>query len=158
MSTIPLMSDRHQSQAYPLRLPEDLKAKVAESAKANGRSFNAEVAARLQQSFEPTIQLHQSFGSLLDTGALQQQLDTTTKSLRLHEDATLIMHGLLGALLNEIPPDREETLAVKIARSFKQASLEQDMTKARAAWDALMEAGDPTILLAQAAEPSPKPD
>lgn len=140
-----------------LRMPRDLHEQIQSAAKATGRSMNAEIISRLQQSFEPTIRLHQSFGSLLDTGALQQQLETTTKSLRLHEDATLIMHGLLNALLNEIPPDREEALVVKIVRSFQRASWEKDMVKARAAWDALMEAGDPTILLAQAA-PSPKPD
>lgn len=45
------MSDRHQAQAYPLRMPDDLKARVAESAKANGRSMNAEIIARLDASF-----------------------------------------------------------------------------------------------------------
>lgn len=46
------MADRHQAQAYPLRLTEDLKERVSDSAKANGRSLNAEISARLQRSFE----------------------------------------------------------------------------------------------------------
>lgn len=46
------MADRHQAQAYPLRLSEELKERVAAAAKEAGRSLNAEIAARLQQSFE----------------------------------------------------------------------------------------------------------
>ncbi len=48
------MSDRHQAPAYPLRLPADLKEQVTKSAYVTGRSFNAEVAARLKTSFEAT--------------------------------------------------------------------------------------------------------
>lgn len=46
------MADRHQAQAYPLRLPEELKTRVTESARANGRSLNAEIVARLDASFD----------------------------------------------------------------------------------------------------------
>lgn len=52
MSTIPRMADRHQAQAYPLRLNEELKERVAAAAKEAGRSLNAEIADRLQKSFE----------------------------------------------------------------------------------------------------------
>jgi photosystem II stability/assembly factor-like uncharacterized protein len=38
---------------YLLRIPEELRQKLAESAKEQGRSFNAEVGHRLEQSFEP---------------------------------------------------------------------------------------------------------
>ena len=38
---------------YLLRIPEELRQKLAESAKEQGRSFNAEVGHRLTQSFEP---------------------------------------------------------------------------------------------------------
>ena len=51
MSTILGMTDRHQAQAYPLRLPADLKAKVEEAAAASGRSLNAEIIARLESTF-----------------------------------------------------------------------------------------------------------
>lgn len=51
------MTDRHQAPAYPLRLPADLKDEVTKAAFVAGRSFNAEVAARLRASFETTPQL-----------------------------------------------------------------------------------------------------
>lgn len=53
MSTIAPMSDRHTITPYPLRLPPELKTRVEEVAKKNNRSFNAEVASRLEASFTP---------------------------------------------------------------------------------------------------------
>ncbi|MDV2441390.1 Arc family DNA-binding protein [Acinetobacter gerneri] len=38
--------------AYNLRLPPELKEKVQESAKALNRSMNADIVARLEQSFD----------------------------------------------------------------------------------------------------------
>lgn len=37
---------------FRLRLPENLKAQIEASAKANGRSMNAEVLSRLERSFD----------------------------------------------------------------------------------------------------------
>lgn len=41
-------------QKTALRLPKDLHARLHESAAAVGRSYNAEIVARLAQSFEPS--------------------------------------------------------------------------------------------------------
>ena len=43
---------KYLNDAYTLRIPAELKAKVAESAKAHNRSMNADIVARLEQSFE----------------------------------------------------------------------------------------------------------
>lgn len=137
-----------------IRLTLDLKERIEAAAKTAGRSMNAEIIARLQQSFEPTIRQHQSFVSLADPEALQQQLDTATKSLRLHENAMLIMHGLLRAVLMEIPPEMGESTTLQIIKSFLRASDEQSMEQARKAWDELMSASDPTVLLASRSSPS----
>lgn len=136
-----------------LRIPRDLHEQIQSAAKATGRSMNAEIVARLQQSFETTPRLHQSFVSLADPGALQQQLDTTAKSLRLHENAMLIMHGLLRAALREMPPEMDESTTLQIIKSFLRASDEQNMEQARKAWDELMAAGDPTALLVSRSAP-----
>lgn len=45
------MNDRHQAPSYPLRMPPELKERMAESAKLSGRSLHAEIITRLQQSF-----------------------------------------------------------------------------------------------------------
>lgn len=47
------MSVPKQQNSYPLRMPEQLRARLDEYAKANGRKLNAEIVARLQESIEP---------------------------------------------------------------------------------------------------------
>lgn len=51
--------NKHLNDSYTLRLPAELKAKVAESAKSQNRSLNADIVARLEKSFteQPTIDL-----------------------------------------------------------------------------------------------------
>lgn len=41
-----------QGEKYIVRLPEGMRDRIAESAKANNRSMNAEIVARIQNSFE----------------------------------------------------------------------------------------------------------
>jgi hypothetical protein len=38
---------------FVVRLPDGMRDRIAESAKANKRSMNAEIVARLQESFSP---------------------------------------------------------------------------------------------------------
>jgi len=47
------MEDRHQITPYPLRVPPELRKRLEEAARDGGRSLNAEIVARLEQSFEP---------------------------------------------------------------------------------------------------------
>ncbi|ENU29511.1 hypothetical protein F991_02558 [Acinetobacter sp. CIP-A165] len=49
---------KHLGVAYNLRLQQELKDKIAESAKELNRSMNADIVARLEDSFE------QKFGFL----------------------------------------------------------------------------------------------
>lgn len=46
------MSILKQSNSYPLRMPEELRAHLEQCAKASGRKLNAEIVARLQHSIE----------------------------------------------------------------------------------------------------------
>lgn len=43
---------KYLNDAYTLRIPAELKARVAESAKTHNRSMNADIVARLEKSFE----------------------------------------------------------------------------------------------------------
>jgi hypothetical protein len=51
------MTDRHQAPSYPLRMPTELREQMEKAALAAGRSMNAEIVARLQQSFVPRTEL-----------------------------------------------------------------------------------------------------
>jgi hypothetical protein len=42
-----------ESDKFMLRLPDGMRARIAEAARHNGRSMNTEIVDRLQQSFEP---------------------------------------------------------------------------------------------------------
>lgn len=46
------MGSGHLNAQYNLRWPEDLKKMVVDSAKRNNRSMNADIVARLYESFE----------------------------------------------------------------------------------------------------------
>lgn len=48
------MSSGHLHPQYNLRWPEELRDKIAASAKAHNRSMNADIVARLEQSFTET--------------------------------------------------------------------------------------------------------
>jgi plasmid stability protein len=41
-----------QQNSYPLRMPDELRARLEALAKANGRSMNAEIVAILQRAVE----------------------------------------------------------------------------------------------------------
>lgn len=45
---------KHLGVAYNLRFPQELKDKIAESAKELNRSMNADIVARLEESFGTT--------------------------------------------------------------------------------------------------------
>ncbi|PTV50080.1 Arc family DNA-binding protein [Acinetobacter seifertii] len=43
---------KHLGVAYNLRLPQELKDKISDSAKEFNRSMNADIVARLEESFD----------------------------------------------------------------------------------------------------------
>lgn len=45
------MSDQHKTVQYQLRLPEELRDKIKESASTHNRSMNADIVARLSHTF-----------------------------------------------------------------------------------------------------------
>lgn len=51
------MSDQHTTVQYQLRLPQELRDKIKESAGEHNRSMNADIVARLEQSFEAVAAL-----------------------------------------------------------------------------------------------------
>ncbi|MGB5886511.1 MAG: Arc family DNA-binding protein [Acinetobacter venetianus] len=78
---------KHLGVAYNLRLPPELKEKIAESAKEHNRSMNADIVARLEQTFinadEDRIYL---FNAIKDVkklmSTLQQQIDSGAEQIR----------------------------------------------------------------------------
>ena len=50
--SVPLPYPSHRQQRFIVRLPDGMRDRVAEAAKRNNRSMNAEVVSRLERSFE----------------------------------------------------------------------------------------------------------
>lgn len=55
------MSENQRDPQYKLRWSEELREKVAKSAKEHNRSMNADIVARLEDSFKPEINPTETF-------------------------------------------------------------------------------------------------
>lgn len=66
------MSSGHLHPQYNLRWPEELRQKVAQSAKEHNRSMNADIVARLEQSFEQGLN-HETEMYLMNVMVKEQQ-------------------------------------------------------------------------------------
>ncbi|RVO08184.1 Arc family DNA-binding protein [Sinorhizobium meliloti] len=56
-----------QLDQFNLRLPDGLRDKIEAAAKANGRSMNAEIAQRLEASFDVRLTLESDIAKMLET-------------------------------------------------------------------------------------------
>lgn len=65
---------RNLGVEYKMRMSQELKDKIAESAKELNRSMNADIVARLEQSFEKPITSEHEVNDLREL--LQQSMDT----------------------------------------------------------------------------------
>lgn len=59
---------------YVVRFPDGMRDRIAEEAKKNNRSMNAEIVARLEKSFEEPIQLEGELRSFEDVERRLQQI------------------------------------------------------------------------------------
>lgn len=58
---------KHLGVEYKTRMPQELKDKIVESAEVHNRSLNADIVARLEQTFKPNEELIKalSFGKVM---------------------------------------------------------------------------------------------
>ncbi|MFZ3185879.1 MAG: Arc family DNA-binding protein [Pseudomonas sp.] len=87
------MRDRHAVSPYPLRMPDDLRATLEDSANEGGRSLHAEVIGRLERTLQE------------DSQSLSDDL---LEAIRLQANLTLALAaGLESGLLDA---DRRQAL------------------------------------------------
>ena len=75
---------KHLGVAYNLRLPQELKDKIAESAKELNRSMNADIVARLEQSFEKPITTEHEVNDLREL--LKESIENNKKYFQMIEE------------------------------------------------------------------------
>lgn len=71
------MSEKKQQTAYPLRMPDDLRDHLEAAAAENKRSLNAEISARLEESFHTEI----DHGKLLTAQQARELAASSRKEL-----------------------------------------------------------------------------
>ena len=74
---------KHLGVAYNLRLPQELKDKIADSAKELNRSMNADIVARLEESFTSGLVASDPYKRMLlavIAGILAEQADRENPS------------------------------------------------------------------------------
>lgn len=75
---------KHLGVAYNLRLPPELKDKISESAKELNRSMNADIVARLEQSFEKPITTEHEVNDLREL--LKESIENNKKYFQMIEE------------------------------------------------------------------------
>lgn len=68
---------RNLDVEYKMRMTQELKDKIVESAKELNRSMNADIVARLEQSFEKNVSSDHEINDLREL--LQQSMETNKK-------------------------------------------------------------------------------
>jgi hypothetical protein len=67
------------SDKFMLRLPDGMREQIAESAKQNNRSMNAEIVARIEDSYKPKPAAPRNYSATekltIENRALRQRLD-----------------------------------------------------------------------------------
>lgn len=127
-----MATDRHQAPSYPLRMPEDLKAKVQAAADRGGRSLHAELLLRIEASFAADAEA--------SAGALMREMRRTQLLLRrsdLRSEANQNWSSGREAALylkqakerGEHSPEREQAEAQVAKILLKKGHLEAEMAK-----------------------------
>lgn len=103
------MTDRHQAQSYPLRMPADLKEKVTVAAKESGRSVHAEIVNRIQSSFERAVS---------DGKPLLDLLEAQKKTISTQDTAIVTLQSYLVEIINSLPLKMQRNDRVMVATKF----------------------------------------
>ncbi|MCL6243347.1 Arc family DNA-binding protein [Acinetobacter johnsonii] len=75
---------RNLGVEYKMRMSQELKDKIAESAKELNRSMNADIVARLEQSFEEPITSEHEVNDLREL--LKQSIENNNKYFQMIEE------------------------------------------------------------------------
>lgn len=113
-----------QPPSYPLRMPQELREQLTAVAKANNRSMNAEIVARLEESFQQGKPIS-VFDNPLVKAVEKSNLETRLMDLLTqwhHEDHNLKHYESRLEYLEDDPQDEDKYLR-SIAEEEKSASL-----------------------------------
>lgn len=108
------ISDQSDFLKTALRLPRDLHARIQKAAELSGRSMNAEIIARLQQTLEQPADagaLHEKISHL------ETRLRDAQQSLATESALASIVAISLKTLANNVPADLRSAIAADAAEA-----------------------------------------
>lgn len=77
------MEEKPRTTPYPLRMPDDLRAKLEGSAKSGARSLHAEIISRLERSFSNDREMEEwAFESAFEKTTLSNEVARLTALLQ----------------------------------------------------------------------------
>lgn len=114
-----------ESDKFMLRLPDGMRSTIASKAKTSGRSMNAEIVARLEQSLEADIQAFIQGTSFSQPQLLQQLVEyqraVTALMLTLEEGIEILEEELPAEKRDQHPFHHYLHDADSLVRDVKQA-------------------------------------
>ncbi|MBL0585087.1 Arc family DNA-binding protein [Aeromonas caviae] len=90
-STVPT---NRESDKFVLRLPEGMRGKIAELAKASGRSMNAELVHRIQRTIDEDTELAESGVKIIEGMKIIEGLNLGRSALSLPPGTVLTPHEI----------------------------------------------------------------
>lgn len=122
------MSEDSKIITVKLRVPPDLRDRIADSAKALNRSMNADMVARLEASFaepqsliKPTVVANAFADIAADLRQTVEQLRTNLSEARTEaREMQMLYVEALAKNLKTVPLDQDSELAQKILEVIQQ--------------------------------------
>lgn len=113
------MTDRHQQKPYPLRMSDELRAKLEAAAKDGLRSLHAEILSRLEASFAQPEASSQRRG-LSSLAEINSMSDLANRAKTDEELAEYMRTSGLSAALSNSSSDRWADIEERARENLKQ--------------------------------------
>nr|WP_157019833.1 Arc family DNA-binding protein [Acidovorax temperans] len=114
-----MATDRHQAPSYPLRMPDELKARVQAAAEESGRSLHAELLARLEGSFRA------------ENESFKREIEAQVSSVLARSDTLSLRIDLIKSRMDNLFT-RAHLISSETERMAKDAQTDEDFAKAEA--------------------------
>lgn len=106
------------AEQFVVRFPDGMRGRIAEAAKANNRSMNAEIVARLERSFTAGEEIEElAFESAFEATGLKREVERLGKLLEERESK-----ARQSPTADEIADKVAERLPAMILEKLKQAA------------------------------------
>jgi hypothetical protein len=104
-------------ERFIVRFPDGMRDRIAEAAKAAGRSMNAEIVNRLDGSFR-SVDVENAAGILLENQRLQEMVDAQRKTIQAQDVTAIMLSTYLIDVLNALPKKIQGEDRIKAAAQF----------------------------------------